>query len=290
MKNILVPTDFSQRSKASFKFAIDLAMKAGADVHVVHMLQLPLLPETTFGIQPYRFDPEILQKAIIAANKLFEQTKKQFSTEVKVHFKTINDSVAAGIREYIEDNNTDLVVMSTHGASNSDESLVGSTADKIARSSPVPVIYIPREIELNSIKNIVFPSTLEIDQNDLMKDLRTLQQLLGAKLHVLLINTPGNFYSEKEARDHLERFAKYYDIRDFSLNFRSHRFERTGILEFVDEIDGDMIAMATHGRTGLAHFLRGSIAEGVLNGINHPIWTWNIKMHQGKPAQTRNLT
>ncbi len=284
MKNILVPTDFSQRSKASFKFAIDLASKARADVHVVHMLQLPLLPETTFGIQPYRFEPEVLQKSIIAANKLFEQMKKQFPTGVKMYFKTINDSVASGIREYIEDNNTDLVVMSTHGAGNSDESLVGATAEKIARSSPVPVIYIPKEIDLKSIRNIVFPCTLEIDQNDLMKDLKTLQELLGAKLHVLLINTPGNFYSEKEATNRLKRFAKFYDIHDFSLNFRSHRFERTGILEFMDEIHGDMIAMATHGRTGLAHFLRGSVAEGVLNGINHPIWTWNIKMHHGKPA------
>src|SRR5690606_41583009 len=82
MKNILVPTDFSQRSKASFKFAIDLASKAGADVHVVHMLQLPFLPETTFGIQPYRLDPDVLHNSLIAANKLADQMRIQFPTRV----------------------------------------------------------------------------------------------------------------------------------------------------------------------------------------------------------------
>ncbi len=282
MKKILVPTDFSAPSKASFKFAIDLASKANAEVHVVHMNELPLLPETTFGIQPYSLDPQVLTRAIEAANRAFENMKKEYASNVQVYFQTINDYVVPGMRVYIEDNNVDLVVMSTHGASDLEEFFIGSTAEKIARFSPVPVISIPKEIRLDTIRNIVFPTTLELDQNDLMKDLKEFQRLLNAKLHVLLINTPLHFYDDHEAHQRLERFAKYYDLHDFTLNFRNHRYERSGVLEFMNEIKGDMIAMATHGRTGFAHFFKGSIAEGVLNRIDHPIWTWNLKMHKGQ--------
>ena len=123
----------------------------------------------------------------------------------------------------------------------------------------------------------MFPNTLELDQEDLIQRLKELQQLLTAKLHILLINTPINFYSEEQARKMLQRFAKHYALNDFTLSFRNHQSERAGVLAFSDEIKGDMIAMATHGRTGLAHFFQGSIAESVLNRVDHPIWTYRLK-------------
>lgn len=280
MKRILVPTDFSLPSKASFRFALDLASRAEAEVFVVHMNEIPLLPETTFGIQPHPFDPDVLAKVNKAAQDAFETMRNKCPSNVHSYFTTINDYVVPGLRLYIEENNIDLVVMSTHGASDLEEFFIGSTAEKIARFSPVPVISIPQETTVDKIRNIVFPSTLELDQDDLVNDLKTLQQLVKAKLHILLINTPLHFYDDQEARKRLERFARHYDIQNFTLNFRSHHFERTGILDFVNEIHADMIAMATHGRTGLAHFLKGSIAEKVLNRIDQPIWTWNIKKHK----------
>lgn len=45
----------------------------------------------------------------------------------------------------------------------------------------------------------------------------------------------------------------------------------------MNEIRGDIIAMPTNGRTGLARFLKGSITESVLNRIDHPIWTWKLE-------------
>ncbi|HEY0742060.1 MAG TPA: universal stress protein [Chryseosolibacter sp.] len=280
MKRILVPTDFSLLSKASFRFALDLASRAEAEVFVVHMNEIPLLPETTFGIQPHPFDPDVLSKVNKAAQDAFETMRNEYHSNARSYFSTINDYVVPGLRLYIEENGIDLVVMSTHGASDLQEFFIGSTAEKIARFSPVPVISIPQETPVDKIKNIVFPSTLELDQDDLVNDLKTLQQLVKAKLHILLINTPLHFYDDLEAIKRLERFARHYDIENFTLNFRSHHYERTGILDFVNEIHADMIAMATHGRTGLAHFLKGSVAETVLNRIDQPIWTWNIKKHK----------
>jgi hypothetical protein len=73
------------------------------------------------------------------------------------------------------------------------------------------------------------------------------------------------------------RIAWYYKLHNCSLNFRSNSFESDGILEFMNEIRGDIIAMPTNGRTGLARFLKGSITESVLNRIDHPIWTWKLE-------------
>jgi nucleotide-binding universal stress UspA family protein len=276
MKRILVPTDFSIASKASLKFAVALATQSNAEIYVLHVNEVPLLVETTFGIQPLSPDAEALQKVAITANRAFDSMKKELPCDIPIIFKTINDTVVSGIREYIDENDIDLVIMSTRGTSDMDDFFVGSTAEKIVRLSPVPVMSIPKETTFEGIKNIVFPSVLDFDQDDLIVRLKELQQLFGAKLHVLLINTPEHFYSDQQAKDRLERFARHYELSNFTLNFRCHQSERGGILEFLNEAHGDMIAMATHGRTGFMHIVKGSIAEDVLNRIDQPIWTWNI--------------
>jgi nucleotide-binding universal stress UspA family protein len=181
------------------------------------------------------------------------------------------DYVVPGLLDFIDKNSIDQVVMSTHGANDMYEFFVGSTAEKVVQLSSAPVISITQATTLASIKNILLPNTLELDQHDLMNDLQSLQHLLGATLHILLINTPRDFYDEQQGRERLERFATHYNFHDFTLNFRSNRVERSGIIKFMGEVKADMIAMATHGRTGLAHILKGSVAEDVLTLIDCPL-------------------
>ena len=54
-------------------------------------------------------------------------------------------------------------------------------------------------------------------------------------------------------------------------------FRSDGIMYFAESIDAEMIAMATHGRTGFAHVLAGSIAEGVVKLASRPVLTWVVK-------------
>jgi nucleotide-binding universal stress UspA family protein len=276
MKRILVPTDFSEQSVQAFKFAVDIARAARAQLYVIHMVELPLLQETTFGIQPHPFDPELLTELEARADSAFDKIKSEVSHDVQIRFQPIHDYVVPGIRIFIAQNKIDLVVMSTHGASGLGEFFIGSTAEKIARFSTVPVISLPQSYEFSKIKNIVFPNSLTLDQDDLIVRLKEIQELTTARLHVLLVNTRVKFFDDKHAQEQLRRFVKYYDLKNYTLNVRNHQFERSGILEFMNEIKGDMLAMATHGRTGLSHFFRGSIAEAVLNRVDHPIWTYKL--------------
>lgn len=277
MKKVLVPTDFSKPSLAAFRFAVALATRASAELVVLHVIQLPFLPEATFGLQPYPVDPELINDLERRATQAFEKMKVKFAEGTTVAFHVVHDNVISGIGHFVEQNKIDLIVMSTQGASGLDEFFIGSTTEKIARFSSVPVIAVPRETELAAVRNIIFPNTLELDQDALVRHVKELQQLLGAKLHIVLINTPMNFHSDEEGQQMLYKFANHYALHDFTLNFRSHQSERGGVLAFAGEIKGGMIAMATHGRTGLAHFFQGSIAETVLNRVDQPIWTYKLK-------------
>lgn len=277
MKRILLPTDFSGPTLPSYKFATELAAQINGEVTVVHMIELPLLQETTFGIQPRPHDQEALKRLEEKARIEFDHFARLYPADVPVTFTPIQGDIVAGAISYIEENSIDLVVISTHGNSAMDDFFTSSTAGKIARSSPVPVISVPRDVSVSAIKDIVFANTLQLDQHDLMNYIRELQQILKARLHILLINTPIHFYSDEQAKEKLKRFAEFYSLTNYTLNCRSHQHESTAILSFIDEIHADMLALATYGRTGIPYLIKGSIAETLVYGTDHPVWTWKIK-------------
>jgi nucleotide-binding universal stress UspA family protein len=110
-----------------------------------------------------------------------------------------------------------------------------------------------------------------------MTKVKDLQNFLGARLHILLINTPSAFMRDAEGKERLEEFAKHYQLNDYELHFRSYRKEEEGIIEFAQSNDIDLLVMATHARKGLAHLFNGSVTEGVVNHLKSSVWTFAIK-------------
>ena len=75
----------------------------------------------------------------------------------------------------------------------------------------------------------------------------------------------------------MEKFAKKLGLKNFTINIFNDITEEEGIIYFAESIDADLIAMATHGRTGFAHVLAGSIAEDVVGHAKRPVLTFVVK-------------
>ncbi len=274
MKKILVPCDFSEPAVEAFKFAIDLASNNGGSVLVLKVIDLPVVYETSFGMPAYAFNSTLLEELEEDAGKSYARMLKKFGRGYsKVSFTVIHGPTSAIIRDTIADQKPDLVVMGTHGATGLKEFFVGSNTEKIVRFSKVPVFAIRKAPSVSSIKNIVMPTSLHLDQADFIKRVKALQSFFNATLHILFLNTPFNFVRDNE----LKNYVKHYKLTHCTLNIRNDRYEPDGIISFVTETKADMLAMATHGRKGLSHFLAGSITEDVVNHVQCPVWTYALK-------------
>jgi nucleotide-binding universal stress UspA family protein len=75
----------------------------------------------------------------------------------------------------------------------------------------------------------------------------------------------------------MEEFAKKLKLTNYTINVFNDVSEEEGIIYFAESINADMIAMATHGRTGFAHVLAGSIAEDVVSHSKRPVLTFVTK-------------
>lgn len=137
---ILCPVDFSQPSRKAFETAIDLAKRLQASVHVLNVYQLPAAVIPQLALEGAGDLEAVIQ----------DQLKKQLDALVS-SIDTRGINVATSLREgipYVEivravkDVGADLIVIGTHGRTGLAHLLLGSVAERVLRTSEVPVFSV----------------------------------------------------------------------------------------------------------------------------------------------------
>ena len=277
MKRILVPCDFSKPAINAYRFALNIAAQARGTVHLLHVIELPVVHDSLL-MPVLNFEEQLLKDLADGAEIRFKDLTDKYRAEgASVVVKTQFGQVSRMLSDYITKESIDLVVMGSHGATGARELFIGSNAERMVRTSPVPVLII-KDYYKGPIKNIVFPNNLETeDQEDLVMRVKALQNFFNAHLHLVWINTPLNFTSDTSTTEKLTTFAKRFLLKDYTINVFSYTDEEGGILEFSKRVKGDLIAIGTHGRKGISHLIHGSLAEDVVNHNRGLVWTYALK-------------
>ena len=141
LQRILVPLDFSQPSQRAVRFARDWAKRFGAQVCLLHVIE-PTLTVTEFGMVPARpGQPDLADLAKTALEKL---AKKEFpagmSVRVEIRRGVPYDEIAIAAGKW----KADLIIIATHGRTGLSHVLLGSTAERVVRHAPCPVLTLRR--------------------------------------------------------------------------------------------------------------------------------------------------
>ena len=277
MNSILVPTDFSQEAKSAYQLALQLSSKIGARVTLLHVADLPVSSDPMGTNLHTLFSNDLIGQLETNLTDRLNSFKEEFSPSDMVDTKLIWGNPFKGISEAVSSIDADLIVMGTKGATGAHELFIGSNAEKVVRHSAIPVLSVKGDVKIAAIQNIVYGTDLSLDQDDLVNNVIALQQLFEAKLRIVRINTPANFKIDAVSDLEIESFIEKYQIENYSVNIYNDFHEDLGLMRFATKIGADMIAMGTHGRTGINHLFRSSIAEDVINHAKYPIWTYSIK-------------
>lgn len=288
VKKILVPTDFSEQAGYALDFAYQIAIKSTAEIILINVVDYPGLSSAfgggmnvIGGAEPPldNLDESFINNLLSRSKeeiKAMTQKLDQGSVKIKQVVEVGNPYFV--ISEKIEQENVNLVIMGTKGATGLEEVLIGSNTERVVRHAKCPVITIKKKRDYTKIHNIAFASNFEGDQTHVVEELFKLQDIFKAKLHLVKINTPNNFESNRTIMKGMEAFVKKHNISNYSLNIYNDYIEEDGIIYFCEDIEADMVALATHGRTGLMHLLSGSIAEDIVNHAKRPVWTCKLKI------------
>lgn len=281
MESILVPIDFSDESQYALDLSYQMARKANSKLILIHVIEHPT--SQTFSALGDSLPGDM--EANVYILQLLTKVKKDINeiindpqySDIEIGMDIKIGNPYKGIAETIADQNVDLVVMGSKGSSGIKEVLLGSNAEKVVRLAKCPVITVKSKINITDIDEIIFASNFTENNDHIINGLKKLQRVFVGKLHLLKVNTPNNFERDKVTKAQMQNYIKTYQLDNCTINIYNDLSEEEGILSFATEIGADMIAMTTHGRTGLMHLISGSIAEDVVNHTKRPVWTLNIE-------------
>ncbi|MCA6075295.1 universal stress protein [Fulvivirga sedimenti] len=278
MKHILVPTDFSTQAGYAVDLGAYLARKLNAELTFLHVVVDGTLPTVHYtgevalpDMQDRLFVLKLIEKG---KEELAEILKRPDMKDLKVNTELHVGDIYYGVKDIISQKNIDLVVMGTKGSSGFEEFIIGSNAERVVRHAKCPVLTIHEPMKALKIERIVYANSLEKPEHSCASVLKDIQEAFNATIHLVRVNTPNNFKADHDSLPLLEKIAENSSLRNFELHVYNDATEEAGILNFAEQIDADMIAMATHGRTGLAHLLTGSLAESVVNHTHRPVLTY----------------
>ncbi len=141
IRSILVPIDFSVHSKKALKYAVPLAEKFGASLHLVYVVEPTIYPaDLGFGqvVLP-GVEEELREKG---EGELQALMGREIGKRLKATSAVRTGNPHQEILREADEKGVDLIVVATHGHSGVEHMLFGSTADRVVRRSKVPVLII----------------------------------------------------------------------------------------------------------------------------------------------------
>jgi nucleotide-binding universal stress UspA family protein len=292
IKTILVPLDFSRASMDALDYAVSVAKQFHAAIHLVHVHppdELSSVPGAGHLLLQSAEAVEFLNKQLA---KIHRKRVPGFSPE--------NCHVRGGrpyqeILELAREIDADLIIVSTRGRTGLTRVLLGSTAERVVRSTPCPVIVVRKRKqkpkaagEAFAIRTILVPVDFSECSLAGVQYAAFLAKTLGAKLRLFHAMYPYADYviadpvgarlvplieaEQAAAREEMEQLKRIDFLRDVSLQTEirtGHAIEE--ICHAARQPDIDVVVTSTHGRTGLKHALIGSVAEHVVRYAECPV-------------------
>lgn len=150
LQKILVPTDFSDNARIALDYAAELARSRNAEVLLVHVMEPPIYP-VSFGVGPTNL-PLMEQDIRRHVEEALERLRREaFGDTIRCRCIVREGQPFVEIVKAAREEGADMIVISTHGHSGIKHLLLGSTAERVVRKAPCPVLTVRqpgREFEM----------------------------------------------------------------------------------------------------------------------------------------------
>ena len=245
MVNILVPTDFSDLSKVSARYAIKIANELDGTFTLLHVMNI-LKPVTqNMKRRLMTYEKEVLKEAENDMEKFAMQFARlvKFTKPMKTKVVESDEDFSEVVKSEAKKLRSGLIVMGTHGASGLKKVVMGSNTSDVINSSKIPVLAIPRNAEFKGFRNIVYASDLRSTQKEL-KQLIPYAKQFESTIHLVHIVSSGKTVPALEEKlAAIVAKSGYDNIVPMVLVDSS---VEQGIEQYIKNSKADLLAMFTH--------------------------------------------
>lgn len=309
VNRILFATDFSECAGRAQAYAVFLAQAYQAKLEILHVLEFQPGMDPDYDVN--RMYLEQLRKQ--AVQQLDELVNLPALAALSAQSRITPGMPSQQIKKMAKERDTDLVVLGTHGWTGLEHVLLGSTAERVVRDAPCPMLTVrlprargaPREPPTGMGPVAVQRLLVPVDFSDCSLEALEYAVQVGKQfkavvtiLHVLepvsygLDFTLRHAGEDRQVRNRVESCLSEFARLLVSQGLTTQHEVRGGtprdsILDCARERESDLIVMGTHGRRGLSHLATGSVAEAVLRRAPCPVLS--VRSPKFSPGHQRVL-
>lgn len=288
IKQILVPTDFSENAQHALSYATELAKRCSAKLHLLHT---PVIPTYLLMDLSYSPGPEAVTRILNESQDALDQQAEGLAAAGLEYFSVIREgTVHEVIRDYAREHDVDLVVVGTHGRSGVSKLMYGSVTERVIKTVHTPIIVIPPEGgKLPS--SIVVAYDFSAPAKRAAEVARAINGSFPGPLHVVhsYLDVWGEYTDRGavvgEAAEKrrqalhlgLEGMLRTESAEIFSSDAKGIETHLVtgdpaeGLLRVAEDVGATLICAGTTGKSGIERLLIGSVARRLLHDSKVPL-------------------
>jgi nucleotide-binding universal stress UspA family protein len=292
---ILVPLDGSDLGEQAVPVAAALARRTGAELHLVHVhVPLPAEPISVEGLPV--IDEHMRSRRREHEQAYLDGARARLASGASARIRVLDGAVAPALAAHARASNAQLLVLTTHGRGGLERAWLGSVADEMSRLSPVPILLVRPEpgtapapfrrilvpLDGSPLAEAILDHAIRIARLEPEAEIVLLDVVQPIPSAILV---PQSLLAPAPVKDEVAR-AQEAAVRKYlegvagrvrSAHVRAQvRVDFAGnvaaaILEAARAEGADLVALCTHGRSGLPRIALGSVADKIVRASVIPV-------------------
>ena len=245
MKNILIPTDFSENAYNAIYYAMEFFKDEKCNFYFLHTYT-PVFYRMDYAMGGPAFSaiPDVgVAISLAGLEKTLEEVLEKYPNP-KHTFKILSafNTLSEEINELSKKKDIDLIVMGTQGATGAKQIFLGSSTIFVIRKARIPVLVIPENCQFGPIKKILFPSDFRASyKKDEVYTIIEMAKMHGAGIKVLHVKEEDDLTENQEKnKNGLIKYLKSVSHEQVEVEGKKMP---DAILEYIDEKEIDLVTM-----------------------------------------------
>lgn len=273
MKNILVPTDFSDNAWNALRYGLELFKNTKCTFYLMHVNPIPPYSGAGTSVRAAsdNFKETVLKESRAQLKKLLNEIEKlPLNTEHTYIPLAFYDFFTDAVKRESVNKKVDLIIMGTKGASGLKKATIGSNTGDVMTKVKCPLLAVPENTVLKKPQEIAFPTDYHTGYSaDILNFIVEMTTMNNASLRVLHVNKRDEELGKEQVKN--KRFLdQYLKNTEHSFHTMSQVKLETAVECFIQSRDIGMIAMIAKNLNFLQRILFRPTVEKISYHTNIP--------------------
>lgn len=243
IETILFPTDFTADAEQAYRYALEIAKKTDADLHLFHAIEEPF----NYAVRI----EEIVENKKDSALKTFQQMMQQAResdeyNKLAIYSEIRRSKPLSAILSKAEDIEADMIIVGTKGESSFKRILYGNVTSQLLLESEIPVLTVPANSKKPYLDRFIFTSDFRDD--DLSSLNRTIKfaKNFDAEIHVVHVSTSNSIQSQSKFRGFCELVSEEIEYPKIEYKRLISKNFTQGVSSYLDEEPTSLVVITRY--------------------------------------------